>query len=179
MKNNLKIMMLLLIFSAVTAAQDVSLTHRKVDEAAIRSAVYEFTISSLTADVKSYKQQAAQRMIDLYKLIYEELSKDDERKKTFRENGIKNSDDFMANSVKKSARRVASMPQVQIEELARRESSGPITLFGDNKAKIRGIDVVFEDNKWKVDATGAIKAGFLGTPDKSLSAKSRAKIKRF
>jgi len=110
MKKNLAIGPLLLMVSAVTIfGQNVVSSSRLKAEEAIRSAIYETTFAALTADMKSYKEHAARHMLNLYKLMYEELIKDTEMVKTFQQNGIKGWEDFMASRVRQSSRRFASL----------------------------------------------------------------------
>ncbi len=180
MKKNLAIGPLLLMVSAVTIfGQNVVSSSRLKAEEAIRSAIYETTFAALTADMKSYKEHAARHMLNLYKLMYEELIKDTEMVKTFQQNGIKGWEDFMASRVRQSSRRFASLSRIQIAELAHREANAPITFLSDKEAKTRGVRIVLEDNNWKADASEAIKLGLLQNPDNRLGPESRAKIERF
>jgi curli biogenesis system outer membrane secretion channel CsgG len=180
MKKNLANVALLVMVSGLTTfAQNEASSSRLKAEQAIRSAVYELTSAALTANVKSYKEQAAQHMLDLYKLIYEESKKDPETRKSFDQNGIKSWEDLMASRVRQSARRFASLSRMQIAELARREADGAITFVTGKECKIRAVRIVLEGNEWKGDAGEAIKRGLLRNPDNRLSPESRAKIEKF
>jgi hypothetical protein len=182
MKKNLSVGIgtLLVMLSAVTVlGQNETNPSRLKAEETIRSVIYESTLAALTADIKAYKKYAAPRMLNLYKLTYEELIKDREMRKIFSQTWIKGWEDFMASRVRQSAIRFARLSRVQIEQLARREADGPITFLSEKEAKIRGVRVVLEDNKWKTDASEAIKLGLLQDPNNRLGQASRAKIEKF
>ena len=176
---NLAIATLLVIVPAATIFGQDAVNSSRIKEEAIRSAVYESTFAALTADVKNYKKHAAQHMLDLYKLMYEELIKDREMRIAYQQNGIKGWEDFMASRVRHSASKFEKLSRMQIAELARREANAPITFVSDKEAKMRGVRILFEDKEWKVDASEAIKTGLLRNPDNHLGPESRAKIERF
>jgi hypothetical protein len=180
MKKNLAIATLLVIVSAATIfGQDTVNSSPVTGEEAVRLAVYESTFAALTADVENYHKHAAQHMLDLYKLMYQELIKDREMRNAFQQNGIKGWKDFMTSRVRHAASRFDRLSRMQIAELARREAAGSVTFISDKEAKSRGVRILFEDKEWKVDASEAIKTGLLRDPNNHLAPESRARIERF
>ncbi|CAN5455551.1 hypothetical protein BH20ACI3_BH20ACI3_23920 [soil metagenome] len=170
MKKLASITLILEFLTAAVFAQSAATPSRLEAEKAIRVAVYESTLAALTAEVKEYKQHAAKRMIELYKAMYEELSKNPETKRRLRESGIQNADDFMANRLRHAASRFASLSRPQIEELARLEAAAPVVFISDTEVEVRRTRVVLEDGEWKVDASEAIKKGLLQHRDETNKA---------
>lgn len=149
---------------------------RTQSEAAIRHAVYEFSLATLTGNGDVFVEHAAKRTLDLYELIY--LGMNDKVRKGLEQNGVRSSKDFLKFSFKQAGAAMASTPRPKLEESARANSNSPLSFRSDTEAFLDTaggrLRAVWEDQKWKVDGADGMKVMFL--KNLPLSDESRKKI---
>jgi hypothetical protein len=164
-------------------AQDKVANPHQEDEKAIRNAIYEIGLATLTEDARMYRKNSSQRTVDLYKLVFDELCKNEEMREDLRKNGITSGDEMMEATASHSMQGKTGIQRTHAETVAHEAADmATITFLNDTEAKIenRGVEVraVLENKDWKIDTTEILKARFLES-NLPLNQESKDKIKGY
>lgn len=171
---------------------------RRQAEREIRQMIYELGYAQKTGDVATVKKLTAHRALGLYRFAFDALL----AKALLPPNPISSSENtpatlpdgdeafsFMLSLAAEAASK--AMTADQIKAMVRTEAERPITFINDRKARIYGSEeatavfAIFEDGRWKMDDTEAVKAELLemdkdGAPGAPVfTHEQRERIKKF
>jgi hypothetical protein len=174
---------------------------RKQAEREIRQMVYELGYAQKTGDIETMKKLTAHRALDLYRFAFDVLlakalmaatsSGSPESAPAALPGGYGDEALSFVLNLAADATGKALTPD-QIKAMARVEAARPIAFINDRKARIYGSEkeatvvfAIFEDGRWKMDDTEAVKAVLLdldknSAPDSPmLTSEQRERLRKF
>lgn len=167
--------------TATPRQQAPTVADRTTSEKTIRVVLYEIALAALTGNAKGFKNHAAKRVLGLYDLVFVELSANPQTNEQFRKLGVTNGDSFREFGFRAVANRSAGTPRSKLEDLAREQSTSPLTFISEKEATGQNKNGIFkavlEDNDWKIDVTEALKKSLLQSLP--FSAESKSKIEKY
>ena len=186
MKSHLRLMLLFVCFVVAgyaAAAQEPPqspTTTRQESEAAIRVAVYETALASITGNLTLYRKHVARRTWELNRLVFEGLREIPDGREMLVQNKLDTADKFFDTLFVQGASQYAELSAEVKEQRARAQSNGSLTFLNDREAVLQfggsSLRLVYEDKALKVDETESSKELFLKTFP--FTAETRAKIQK-
>ena len=134
------------------------------DEQQIRQAIYDLRYAEMSGDIESFKRLTSKRALDLYRLWFSILFDKMPRGSTTQP--VSNGDDLFSLVLNMLTPDDKDMNPDKMRKEARAKADARIRFINNQTAKVEPDDgipflVIYEEGRWKVDETEALKQEIL------------------